>query len=243
MRKSFLFTGIFLCFAFLGCQDNKESIAVSLKKFNFKDSSNKTNVDISFTYPIVMLDSVALVELQKNFIKQAFGEEYANLEPSIIAKHYAEKFKFDEPCNDGNYELLMSDSAYFPITNILQYITKHYEFTCGANGLFQTNGYIYNILDGKKIELKDIFKNDWEQNLTKLLIKELSNKYKDTLSSQDEKKFIPSGERLRLKTDGLVFFYPVYSIGPRSIGEPHVFLSWSALKPYLNKKSVLYQKL
>jgi hypothetical protein len=259
MRKIFLFIGILLWFALVGCQEKTTETAqsmipaniddISFKKIDFTDTSDLFNdINISFIYPVAMPNHTGLIELQKNFIKQAFGEKYIDMEPSAIVESIAEEFRFDEPCSSYNsdirYELFISDSVSFPISGFLQYTTNHYEFTCGAHGNGYSIGCVYNLADKKKIELKDIFNDDWEQGVTKLIIKEYLQ-YLDVKSLEDdgyadENAFIPSSDILWVKPNGIEFVYPVYEIAPYSAGPQTIFLPWKILKPYLNQKSVIY---
>jgi len=105
---------------------------------------------------------------------------------------------------------------------------------------------VYSLANGKEIELGSLFNKGWEKSVVKLIIREylLSlnlQSLADYGYTQKEDDFVP--EHMRINSTGMEFVYPAYKIAPHSVGEQSVFLSWSTLKPYLNKKSIIYPKL
>jgi hypothetical protein len=200
----------------------------------FLDSTGK----FSFTYPVALPNQVALQELQKNFIKQKFGESFLDQEPTAVLGLYKSQYKEVE---------LLSDAVSFPLPGIVQYATSTYTYYSDA--AYGQNGFsicIYALANGKKIELNRLFNKDWEKNIIKLIIKEflLSQNLQSLLDygyTQKESDFAP--ESARISSTGIEFVYPANQIAPLSVGEQSVFLSWKSLKPYLNKRSIIYPKL
>lgn len=142
-----------------------------------------------------------------------------------------------------------TEEETFPLPGIVEYSTYNERcFSC-AYVYIGTEYSIYNIADGKKIEINDIFNKGWEKNVTKLIVKSFfaDEEYKDDLGEDDtekkfleEKSFVPTSEKLSLDSDGLSFVYGRSEIIPKSIV---IFLTWKELKPYLNPKSVIYSKI
>ncbi|MDR1811780.1 MAG: hypothetical protein LBQ87_03055 [Candidatus Fibromonas sp.] len=200
----------------------------------FSDSTGK----LSFTYPVALPNQAALQELQRSFIRQKFGESFLEQEPAAILSLFISQ----------NKEIShISDAVSFPFPGIVQFATSYYAYPPGgAHGI---NGFdigIYTFADGKRIELSSIFNKDWEKDVTKLIIKEflLSQNLQSLIDydyTQKESDFMP--RIVRLGGDGLEFVFPVYQIAPYGAGVQNVFLSWNSLKPYLNKKSVIYKRL
>jgi hypothetical protein len=182
-------------------------------------------------------NQAALQEMQKNFIKQKFGESYLGQEPAAALSLYMSQNKEIE---------FLSDNVSFPFPGILQLNSVFYWFGGGAHG---TNGSIigiYSLANGKKIELTSLFNKGWEKAVTKLIIKEFLlslnlQALTDYSHTQKENDFTP--ENAKISESGLEFTFPAYKIAPYAAGEQSVFLSWNSLKPYLNKKSVIYPKL
>jgi len=143
--------------------------------------------------------------------------------------------------------LYISDQLSFPFPGILQFTTSYYsDPSAGNSGINELNIGIYTLADGKKIELASLFNKNWEKDVTKLIIKEflLSQNMQSLIDydyTQKESDFVPG--IVKLNDDGLEFVFPVYQIAPYAAGVQSVFLSWNSLKPYLNKKSVIYKRL
>ncbi|GBU21655.1 hypothetical protein R80B4_01555 [Fibrobacteres bacterium R8-0-B4] len=246
---------------------NNDGGKFSFKRFVLAISDSVNNIDdiaISFTYPAAIPNSAALVELQKNFINQAFGKEYAGLEPSAIVQRIGKERvdeaadvieterAMDKAAEDVSCQYLSSfkDTVVFPISGFLQYETYYSDYTCGAHGNYGSQTSLYSLTDGMKIEPRDIFVKGWEQNVTKLIVEEyLQEEGEKSLKDvnggyAEEKDFIPDCGMLSFTdSNGITFVYGTYRIGPYSAGYHYILLSWDKLKPYLNKQSVLYPKL
>jgi len=222
----------FLLLAF-ACSMAAESKVISFSTI-FLDSAGK----FYFTYPITMPSQAALLELQRNFIKQRFGENSSSKEPAAALSLYKEQNKEIE---------ILKDQVSFPLPGIIQFITYYYEYSEGnAHGENGSEVGIYALADGKKIELKSLFTKGSEKDITQMIIKEfLKMQNLQSLSdysyTQKESDFAPVSAMV--SELGLDFVYPTYKLAPHSAGEQMIFLSWSSLKPYLNKQSVIYQKL
>jgi len=191
-----------------------------------------------FSYPSALPNPVALKELQKNFIKQKFGEKFLDQDPAVALNVYKSQFKEVE---------YLSDVVSFPLPGIVQYTTAAYIYYAdAAHGQNVFSMSIYTLATGKRIELGSLFNKGWEKNVVKLIIREFLfaqniQSLADYSYTQKESDFVP--ENVRINSSGMEFVYPAYQIAPHSVGEQSVFLSWSTLKPYLNTKSIIYPKL
>jgi len=235
-----------------------------------------------FTYPVALHNQAALKELQKNFIKQKFGEKFLEQEPEPApapirqepAKASSNKSakgrkeppvvatpscpehvpNYQEPATIlGNYKNqfkeveTLSDIVSFPLSGIVQYTTAAYiYYVDAAHGQNKFSIGIYSLANGKKIEINTLFNPGWEKSIVKLIIREFLlaqnlQSLEDYSYARKESDFVP--EYMRISSAGMEFVYPAYQIAPHSVGEQSVFLSWNALKPYLNKKSIIYPKL
>jgi hypothetical protein len=236
-----------------------------------------------FTYPVALPNPVALKELQKNFIRQKFGEKFMEQElvPAPVPSHQepvkessrkesAKGSRHKEPvpvpvCQEpvpiyqepatilALYKSqfkeveLLSDAVSFPLPGIVQYATSAYIYYIeAAHGQNKFSICTYVLASGKEIELNSLFNKGWEKSIVKLIIREflLAQNVQSLLDysyTQKESDFVP--ESARISSAGMEFVYPAYQIAPFAAGEQSVFLSWNTLKPYLNKKSIIYPKL
>jgi len=246
----------------------------------YLDSAGK----LFFTYPVSLPNLAALKELQKNFIKQKFGEKFleheqlqapppvpvrqepakapsrqskgaGRKEPPVVVPSCPEPVpNYQEPATIlGLYKSqfkeveTLSDVVSFPLPGIVQYTTAAYVYyPDAAHGQNKFSMGVYSLVNGKEIEIGSLFNKGWEKGVVKLIIREfLSSLNLQSLAdynyTQKEEDFVP--EHMRINSTGMEFVYPAYKIAPHSVGEQSVFLSWSTLKPYLNKKSIIYPKL
>jgi len=191
-----------------------------------------------FTYPTSMPSQAVLQELQKNFIKQKFGEDFSIKDPATALSYYKEQNKEIE---------ILKDQISFPLPGILQFVTYYYASSQDkAHGENGSQVGIYALADGKKIDLKNIFVKGAEKNITQLIINEFLRMQNiqslaDYSYTQKESDFAPVSAMIN--DLGMDFVYPTYKLAPHAAGEQVVFLSWQTLKPYLNKQSAIYQKL
>jgi len=206
-------------------------------------SFNKVYLDtagkLSFTYPTALPNPKALQELQKNFIKQKFGGKISAQDPLEALKLYGSQYEELE---------YLSDAVSFPMPGIVQFVTSYYVQHSGvAHGVSGFDVGIYKISDGKKIELSSLFNKNWKNHVTGLIVKEFLSSQNllslaDYAYTQKESDFIPVNVKIS-EDGGLDFVYPAYKIAPYAAGDQTVFLSWNVLKPYLNKRSAIYQRL
>lgn len=200
----------------------------------FLDSAGK----FFFTYPTAMPSQTALLELQRNFIKQKFGEDFSSKDPATTLSLYREQNKEIE---------ILKDQISFPLPGIVQFITYYYIYPSDkAHGENNSEVGIYTLADGKKIELKSLFIKDAEKSITQMIIKEFLRvqnlqSLSDYSYTQKESDFAPI--KAMISELGLDFVYPAYKLAPSVAGEQVIFLSWNSLKPYMNKQSIIYQKL
>jgi hypothetical protein len=201
----------------------------------FLDSAGK----FFFTYPTAMPNQAALPELQGNFIKQRFGENF------FSSKDIATTLSFYK---EQNQEIeILKDQVSFPLPGIVQFVTYYYAYSSEkARGENRSQIGVYALADGKKIELKSLFAKGSEKDVTQLIIKEFLRMQNlqslaDYSYTKKESDFTPVSAMI--SELGLDFVYPTYKLAPHSAGEQTVFLPWSTLKLYLNTQSVIYQKL
>jgi len=192
-----------------------------------------------FTYPTAMHNQAALQELQKNFVKQRFGDS------PFSTKDIAASISFYKERNP-DIEIL-KDNVSFPLPGIVQFVTYYYSSPPDkAHGEGGSTVGIYSLADGKKIELRSLFVKGAEKSLTQLIIKEFLRmqnlqSLEDYAYTQREDDFTPINAMV--SELGLDFIYPTYKLAPHAAGVQSIFISWQTLKPYLNKQSAIYQKL
>lgn len=112
--------------------------------------------------------------------------------------------------------------------------TYEYSYSGGAHGVYGNFYKVYDVKQGKRVELKDLLNSDSEY--LKLLYKqEMREKYGDMLFEEDMAK-ITISPNFYLLPDGITFVHSIYEIAPYVLGEPTLFVPFSKLKPYMKKE-------
>jgi hypothetical protein len=214
--------------------DNEASSVISFST-TFLDSAG----NYFFTYPTAMPDQAALQELQKNFVTQRFGKHpFSTKDIAVSLSYYKEQNKDIE---------ILKDQVSFPLPGIVQFVTYYYLYSPGAaHGENGSKVGLYTLADGKKIDLKSIFTKGSEKSVIQLIIKEFLKmqnlqRLDDYSYTKKESDFTPIN--VMISELGMDFIYPTYKLAPHFAGEQKIFLPWDTLKLYLNKQSVVYQKL
>lgn len=109
-----------------------------------------------------------------------------------------------------------------------------YEYTGGAHGTYATVYSVYSLENGNKLKIEDL--------ITDLKNQDLLNLIKDKLlkiEGRDERSYFDLNElslennNFYITSNGLVFTWGIYEIGPYAIGETKVLMSAEEIKPYL----------
>ena len=109
-----------------------------------------------------------------------------------------------------------------------------YEYTGGAHGTYSTVYSVYSLENGNKLKIEDL--------ITDLKNTDLLNLIKDKLlkiEGRDERSYFDLNElslennNFYITSNGLVFTWGIYEIGPYAIGETRVLMSAEEIKPYL----------
>ena len=136
---------------------------------------------------------------------------------------------------------------------LLSFRGRKIEYTGGPSQVQYTKYFVFDRKTGHLLTEKDIFKSEnydaTFHEVAKLLRTELKRMLKNPSElglmegvekEIDWKQVIPNS-CFDVTPKGLVYYYELYEIGPRSVGCHDVQLKKSKLKKYLNKESPLYK--
>ncbi|MBX7242661.1 MAG: RsiV family protein [Bacteroidia bacterium] len=120
-----------------------------------------------------------------------------------------------------------------------------YIYSGGAHGGQSVTYLNYDLHSGKKITLKDIFIPDFEKSLNPVAEKyfRVQNLIPVGKSLEEEGYFwgeaFSINDNFALQPDGILFQYNQYEIAAYSMGSPHVFIPYTAVKPFVRPGCVL----
>lgn len=184
-----------------------------------------TNHDVRNNNPDLVLDG----------IRQVFFQDYITTNESFYKQNMGQSFA---------WELLRHMHIVLNGQNLLSYYVEEYSYTGGAHGL-QTRMYeVLNLTNGKKVGLKDIFKEGFEEKLTSILTRKAQEQMQNEpgKSLRDAGFFVDEvtpNDNFYITPGGIGFFYNHYEIAPYSFGPEDYFISFEELGQLTDKSGIL----
>lgn len=133
-----------------------------------------------------------------------------------------------------NWEINANASVVYNKNGLMTYDLSVYSYTGGAHGNASTTFRTYDIVDGKRLELTDIFKDTLA--LHQAMIKQFDASMSDYIKSNISVDEIPLTSNVQLGSDTLVFLYNAYEIGPYAMGTIELKMPVQDLKSNLKVK-------
>ena len=170
-----------------------DSISVE-KTYHLLDNPDNPNcnLEIKFVYPRKYSDKEVLKNLQRQFVSSYFGENYEQLSPEEAVRKYtddylaaykdleedykAEVAKSDEtPVGSWfSYYEMSSDDIAFNQDDIISYTVSFENYTGGAHGAHSYNNHVVNLKTGKPITEEEIFVDNYQDNLARILVDQIA---------------------------------------------------------------------
>jgi hypothetical protein len=214
-------------------------------------------LDISLEYPLIKGDTTLVATtIRQAVFEAAFGEAYDTLNVEEAATRYADDLaaEFKELSaamwrgwQKAGLEIPevteWSDNieGYFAGQNgpYVSYIVNLTDFTGGAHSNSSTEAFVFDLNNGSRVTLDDLFVPNFDEALTEIINSHLA----ESLSEEDidalfEPVVSPTGNYI-LTSDSITFIYNPYEIGPYSIGTPSISVPIKELK----KAGLLSRKL
>jgi hypothetical protein len=145
-----------------------------------------------------------------------------------------------------NWSQENSMSVLYNSNGLLSLEYFNYVYTGGAHGLITIDHDIIDLNTGSILTPDQIFREDYPEQLSKLLTAQLrlDNDIPDSISLTDAGYFVEKidpTENIYVNGSGIGFSYASYEIAPFSMGIPQVFLSYKQIKSLLRKGTPVWQ--
>ena len=132
------------------------------------------------------------------------------------------------------YELYIDYKLTYNKNNVISIPMNVYEFTGGAHGMTYLNSYNYNLINGKKLKLSDIFKENIDykkiiDNYIKYVIKKNPDIY---FQGNNGFKGIKEEQSFYIEDDGIVIYFDLYEIAPYYVGIPNFKIKYDEFIKY-----------
>lgn len=212
------------------------------------------NLEIKFTFPTSCGDKKALKELQKNFIASYFGEDYEKFSIEEAVSNYTEDYlnaykdleqdykeeiarSKDTPIDSWfSYYEMSGNEIMYNSDDIISYTVSFENYTGGAHGAHTYNNYVLNLKTGKPITEEDIFVEDYQDNLAKILVDYIAkqNDLKDIKELEDIGFFsvdeiFPNGNFL-VDDSGITYSFNEYEIAAYVVGVTNVHIPYEEIR-------------
>ena len=241
-----------------------DSIRIVAVKYLFNDSTKPgCNLNLQFVYPVDFKDKKVLRIIQDQFIKSFFGEDYVNVDLLQVA----EKFKSDylaefknvekeylidkarnteeETAPDNWYSRFLTRNVQikFNKNDLLNYLVYDETYKSGKTSDRSYMCYLLDLKTGQFLKEKDIFSEDYQPELSRLLVAELMKQ--NNVVTPDELVELGyfgavellSNDNFMIDEKGITYTYNVYEIAAYPCGVVKMFIPYEKLKNILNPES------
>ena len=245
-----------------------DSIVVN-QTYHLLNNPDNPNCDfhISFTYP-KSADADLLKAMQQFFVGSYFGDTYENVSPEEAVTQYTKEYidAYKELEVDFKEELKRSSkdspvSAWFSYyetsSNEIKYnkyglvCTSIYfeNYTGGAHGSHSLTHHIFSMETAKRLTEEDIFVEDYQEPLSKIIVSHLvkENKAASAKELEDMGFFsvdeIFPNDNFLIDDTGITYTFNEYEIAPYSAGRINVHIPFDELDTILKKESPISKML
>ena len=239
--------------------------------YNKKKNPN-CHIKINFFYPEFNTQNAVAQKIQSIFISDFFGQKYASFSPKEAAKIYAEAYietyknrfersgayveevemiKGDEESErDLNalytQEKIMRNTIFLNQGEIISQVINVYEYTGGAHGSAYSHGSVLDLQTGEKIKYEDIFYENTQEAISKLLYANLmlERKYKspeEMTADGFDFDIISPTDNFVVSSEGVTFIYNPYELGAYVLGIIEINVPYSDLVYYMKPKGTLFR--
>lgn len=245
-------------------QENEISFdSVSVEKTSHlldQEQNPNCNLKIKFIYPDKMGTNTELLKtIQKQFVSKYFGEDYEALPPKEAVAKYTDDYLKNYKSLEEEYKKELQDGeevkswfSYYEISenaivynqrNLLSYTVYTEGYTGGAHGSHSHVNQTIDLKTGKPVNEEDIFIDDYQDDLAKIIVEEIAKKNKVTEAKELENlgyfsiDEIYPNKNFYVNGEGLVYTFNEYEIAAYVVGAITIELPFERINNLLRKDS------
>ncbi|MDR0347909.1 MAG: RsiV family protein [Tannerella sp.] len=217
------------------------------------------SLQIKFIYPVNFANRDVLNLLQQQFITGFFGEDYANQSPvnatNIYLEKYINNFKLQEknflidqqnhqqnPNEYFNYEVLNNKIIYNK-NNLISFTVNRIYYKGGVHDAHKYMNYVIDLRTGKRITEKDIFIDDYKEELASIIVHEIAlQNNAGRIEDLENMGFfniaeISPNKNFYINDDGINYTFNEFDIAAYIIGPIDVYIPYEKIQHILRKES------
>jgi hypothetical protein len=239
-----------------------DTIEVNKQYFMLGDTLNPhCDLDIKYIYPKDYYDKDVLQKIQEQFIVDFFGENYAKKPADDAVNHYAQKYIADYKDIEKDFAKDFADDSasvssygYYESTHneikynkfdIISYCVIINYYTGGAHGSNGCNNHVIDLKSGNKTKEEDLFIDNYQEPLAKMIVKTLLYDYKaaneeklEEMGFFNTKEIFPNNN-FYIDDEGITYTYNEYEIAPYSMGKIDVKIPYEKIRNLLRKDCLI----
>ena len=243
-----------------------DSISVE-KTYHLLDNPDNPNcnLEIKFVNPRKYSDKEVLKNLQRQFVSSYFGENYEQLSPEEAVRKYTDDYLAAYKDQDEEYKAevaksaettvsswisyyeMSSDDIAFNQDDIISYTVSFYYFNVCANCAHSYNIHLVNLKYGKPITEEEIFVDNYQDNLARILVDQIAKQNNVSDAKELENigffsvdEIFPNGNFLVDET-GITYSFNEYEIAAYVVGVTNVHLPYKEIRYLLRDDSPISQ--
>ena len=264
------FSLLIACLLLVGCERNAlQTTSLSSEQVCYLTDAQEDSLTVSIhiEYPTAIGKTDALNNIQRDLKHRLFGEAYIDMEPQQALDAYVAMLKTEYKINnlplkegwekdnrDFEYapicceEQVLTGSVMGEVKGILSYCVERYVYTGGAHGSNFRQFVNYNLQTGEQIDEEQLFAENYQEQLTQLLLQYMVEQNDEIALIQDLQEAgynvddIHPNDNFYLAEEGITYVFNPYDIAPYALGETEILIPWSALQNILKPEFQTVEK-
>ncbi|MDR1221778.1 MAG: DUF3298 and DUF4163 domain-containing protein [Tannerella sp.] len=240
-----------------------DSITVNERCYLLGDSANPyCTLEARFIYPSQYKDKNMLDKLNRHFINSFFGEDSVSATPQEAMNKYVQKYIADykelesdfiaeteltgeKPHQESwfAYYEMSSNEILYNKCDLLSYTVSVEYYTGGAHGTQGYNNFVINLKTGNELEEKDIFIENYQDDLSKIIVNAIASNNNVTDPTELEglgffnvREIYPNNN-FYIDGNGITYTFNKYEIAAYSTGKIDVTLPFDKIRHLMLKNS------
>jgi len=238
-----------------------------VKKYYLSNDTSKgaLSVDVEVEIPVAFANKEVLKQIRTTIITNLFGDEYIshsndslvllftkdllteykeNNEPSLRDKDSLNKYTIENEHVISGFSLLSDKKIYV-------YGIERYVYMGGAHGLETRNYYNFDLNSGKTLSESDLFKSNYEAELSEIIKKRIVEESKEMKETKETEPILsledtdfwadsikPNGN-FYITDESINYVFNPYEIAPYYMGQTEVTIPFNRLKNILKPNSLI----
>jgi len=228
-------------------------------------SKGKLSVDIEIEIPVAFVNKDILKSIRSSIITNLFGDKYISHSNDSIVLLFTKDLLADYKENNQpllsvmdtaniysfNNEHVVSGFSLLSDKKIYVYGIERYVYMGGAHGLETRNYYNFDLKTGKIISEKDLFKSNFEAELSEIIKKRIVEESKEIKEEKETEPILsledtdfwsdsikPNGN-FYITDESINYVFNPYEIAPYYMGQTEVTIPFNRLINILKPNSII----